>query len=468
MRYSIYNKILSGYIIFAAVSLIFINTFLSEKVTEHEISQQAQELYSQADAAATYYSSHDYNVYNADKHNYQQDIDIFFHSSDIVIWITGTQNDLLYSSSDLLNLEILPDLAGYFHDTYYTVGNFGGLTPEEYLTVYSPIVNNFQHYGYVMLNMPMHDIQNNCIRIMNIINISFIVIFIFSMIILVIFWNFVYKPLAKIIHTSKEFAKCNYKDKLKITSHDEMRTLADTINFMADGFQNLYQTQKKFIANVSHDFRSPLTSIRGYIEAILDGTIPPELQGKYLNIVLSETERLTKLTSSLLTLNSLDSDGMLLDKTNFDFIPVAKKTIASFEGQCKDKNIKIRLTHEDKDYIVFADQMRINQVIYNLIDNAIKFSKPHSDILMDISDKNDKVYVSIKDFGMGISQEAQPKIFDRFYKVDTSRGKDKQGTGLGLSIVKEIITSHNENINVVSTEGVGTEFIFSLTKGNLQ
>ena len=145
-------------------------------------------------------------------------------------------------------------------------------------------------------------------------------------------------------------------------------------------------------------------------------------------------------------------------------MPVIKDTMASFEGQCNAKSIKIKLSHEDKDYMVSADKMRIQQVIYNLIDNAIKFSPTNADIEVDVSDKNDKVFVSVKDYGIGISPENQTKIWDRFYKADDSRGKDKKGTGLGLAIVKEIINAHNENINVVSTEGVGTQFTFSLEK----
>lgn len=133
-------------------------------------------------------------------------------------------------------------------------------------------------------------------------------------------------------------------------------------------------------------------------------------------------------------------------------------------GQCNAKSIKIKLSHEDKDYMVSADKMRIQQVIYNLIDNAIKFSPTNADIEVDVFDKNDKVFVSVKDYGIGISPENQTKIWDRFYKADELARQGKKGTGLGLAIVKEIINAHNENINVVSTEGVGTQFTFSLEK----
>ena len=221
--------------------------------------------------------------------------------------------------------------------------------------------------------------------------------------------------------------------------------------------------QHKFIANVSHDFRSPLTSIKGYLEAIIDGTIPPELYEKYLNIVIAETERLNKLTQGMLTLNSLDSKGFLT-RTNFDINRVIKDTAAAFEGTCNARGITFELTFNDSIQMVYADLGKIQQVLYNLIDNAIKFSYENSVIYLQASEKHEKIFVSVKDTGAGIPKDSIKKIWDRFYKSDPSRGKDKKGTGLGLAIVKEIIQAHDENIDVVSTEGVGTEFIFSLPK----
>ena len=197
---------------------------------------------------------------------------------------------------------------------------------------------------------------------------------------------------------------------------------------------------------------------------MLDGTIPPELYEKYLNIVLTEAERLNSLTASLLTINTWNSSGQALDLSDFDIIAVVRKTILSFEGQCNKKKITMDVTYGDKAYSVYADQIKIQQVLYNLIDNAIKFSEANSTIYVKVTDKNDKIFVSVKDTGCGIPKDAITKIWHRFYKLDTSRGKDKTGSGLGLSIVKEIITSHNENINVISTEGVGSEFVFTLQR----
>ena len=242
-----------------------------------------------------------------------------------------------------------------------------------------------------------------------------------------------------------------------------MGYLAGTLNYMSGELNKLEEYQRNFIANVSHDFRSPLTSIKGYLEAIIDGTIPPEMYEKYLTRVISETERLTKLTQGMLTLNSLDSKGYL-SRSSFDINRVIKDTAASFEGTCGKKNINFELTFSDNIQMVYADLGKIQQVLYNLIDNAIKFSHQDSTIYIQTRIKNEKIFVSVKDTGIGIPKDSVQKVFDRFYKSDLSRGKDKKGTGLGLAIVKEIIQAHGENIDVVSTEGVGTEFIFSLPK----
>ena len=199
---------------------------------------------------------------------------------------------------------------------------------------------------------------------------------------------------------------------------------------------------------------------------MLDGTIPPEMHEKYITIVLNETERLTKLTNSLLTLNNLNTKGMLLDKTDFDINQVIRNTASTFEGTCHNKSIAIEMILTGNEMYVHADMGKIQQVLYNLMDNAIKFSHHDSVIHIETLEKKNKLFVSVKDTGIGIPKEDLKLIWDRFYKSDLSRGKDKKGTGLGLSIVKEIINAHNEHINVISTPGVGSEFIFSLPKSH--
>ena len=196
---------------------------------------------------------------------------------------------------------------------------------------------------------------------------------------------------------------------------------------------------------------------------MLDGTIPPEMHNKYLEIVSNESDRLIKLTNSLLTLNNLNTEGMILEIGDFDINTVIRNTLATFEGACQKKKISIDLTLTGEQLFVKGDMSKIQQVLYNLLDNAIKFSNKDSTIFVETKEKHKKVFVSVKDQGIGIPKDSLNQIWDRFYKTDLSRGKDKKGTGLGLSITREIIRAHGENINVISTEGEGTEFIFTLT-----
>ena len=179
--------------------------------------------------------------------------------------------------------------------------------------------------------------------------------------------------------------------------------------------------------------------------------------------MLNESKRLTKLTTGLLELNNFDTYGPILKRQSFDIVGVIKETRNTVEGLCEEKNIDFRLKCPAEDTIVYADKMKIGQVVYNLIDNAIKFSPKNGRITVTVYEKNGKLFVSVKDEGPGIEKDKQNKVWDRFYKTDSSRGKDKQGTGLGLSITREIIKAHGENINLISTEGAGSEFIFTLT-----
>ncbi len=332
------------------------------------------------------------------------------------------------------------------------------------ITVSAPITSNFRTRGYIIIHSSIRSLKSAKDALLNISYITLLVIFLLSLIFLVVFTIIIYRPLKKITVAANAYAAGDLKYKVNCHSNDEMGYLAATLNYMAHELNKSEEYQKNFIANVSHDFRSPLTSIKGYVEAMKDGTIPYEMQEKYLDIVIFETERLRKLTSSLLTLNSYDSRAVLLDISTFDINQVIKNTLAAFEGICGKKKISFVLTLDEKVKLVSADMGKIQQVLYNLIDNAIKFSHNNSSIKITVSELNGKVFVSVKDSGIGIPKDSIGKIWDRFYKTDLSRGKDKKGTGLGLSITKEIIQSHNENIDVISTEGVGTEFIFTLPK----
>ena len=465
MRKTLYLKFILAYFIFGFFGFVVVASFVNSMTMEHLKREKADALYREATLIANTYASDLYNNETSlDTVKKQLDaLDTYLSAN---LWIINPSGRMVLDSQAPVDLEneivisdFDPTITG---SSYYTVGNFFGSFSEEQLSVFAPITSDYKVRGYVVIHYPMSNLVASCNSLLNISYLMLIILFLLSMIILIFFTEMVYLPLRKITEATEQYAAGNMHYEFQIDSEDEIGYLGATISYMASEIARSEDDQKKFVANVSHDFRSPLTSIKGYLEAMLDGTIPPELYEKYLTIVLNETERLTKLTNSLLTLNNLNTKGMLLDKSIFDINKVIRNTAASFEGTCKSKAIAIELILTGDELFVTADVGKIQQVLYNLLDNAIKFSHPDSIIKIETNEKHNKVFVSVKDSGIGIPKDYQKLIWDRFYKSDLSRGKDKKGTGLGLSITKEIIQAHGEHINVISTEGVGSEFIFSL------
>lgn len=463
MNKSLYYKFILGYVLFGLSGFLLISTFSSKITYDYLLGEKAELLYDEANQLAADCSAI-YNGQTLRLEMVQHQLSLLSPSLHSEIWVVDRSGTVTMDSQNGarkgLSVEFDPTALG---NKNYGIGNFYGAFPYDVLSVSAPITGNYTIYGYVLIHMPLSQIQASRDGILNIVYITCGIIFLLSLVLLLIFTLTVYFPLKKITAGANEYAAGNLEYRIKLSSQDEMGYLAETLNYMSDKLDQMEEYQKTFIANVSHDFRSPLTSIKGFLEAILDGTIPPEMQEKYLNRVISETERLNKLTQGMLTLNSLDSQGMIF-RTNFDINRVIKDTAASFEVTCRQKEITFELTFADNIQMVYGDLGKIQQVLYNLIDNAIKFSHNGSTIDIQASPKHEKIFVSVKDTGIGIPKDSMKKIWERFYKTDISRGKDKKGTGLGLSIVKEIIQAHGENIDVVSTEGVGTEFIFSLPR----
>ena len=465
MRSTLYLKFTFIYIIFGFLSIFTIATLGSELVTSRLEKNTGAELYKEANLIATDYlpgyftealSASDVQVQLSGMQTYL----------DADIWFTDENGEMIRSaqrqSSNFSPLKIENFNPAEAGGSQYLFGTYHDYFPEKMITVLAPVTEGFLTRGYLLIHKPYEDLADIHHHIMLITYIVFLVIYLLSFSILLGVHYFVYRPLRKITEAVKQYASGNLEHEIHINTEDEIGYLSASLNYMSSQIRDMNDYQKKFIANVSHDFRSPLTSIKGYVNAMADGTIPTELYDKYLKIILFETERLTDLTQDLLTLNEFDTKELLLDKSGFDIHEIIRNTAASFEGTCTSKKISIELLFASKVLPVYADKRKIQQVLYNLLDNAIKFSNPDSIVSIETTERSGKVFISVKDFGIGIPKKSLNQIWERFYKTDLSRGKDKKGTGLGLAIVKEIMKAHGENINVVSTEGVGTEFIFSL------
>ena len=465
MKSTLYLKFILLYIILGFLSIFTVASLSSTLTTHYLESSISGNMYQSANLLASNYLP-DYfseTITLADVYtqlNGMSDYlnsDIWFVDNEGSLLASAKSGDVSYAPSRIENFD--PAESG---GSTYLTGDYHGYFNSEMITVIAPVTEKFSTRGYLLVHKPYSQIADAHSVLMRNTYIVILIIYVLSFIILLGVHFLIYRPLVKITNAAKQYASGNLDVVIPVNTQDEMGYLSASLNYMSSQLKDMEDYQKKFVANVSHDFRSPLTSIKGYVEAMADGTIPPEMQGKYLNIILFETERLTDLTRDLLTLNEFDTKDLLLDKTDFDIHEVIRNTAASFEGTCTAKKISIELLLATRNLYVHADRHKIQQVLYNLLDNAIKFSNPESTITIETTPRGDKVYTSVKDYGIGIPKSSINKIWERFYKSDLSRGKDKKGTGLGLSIVKEIIQAHNENINVISTEGVGTEFIFSL------
>ena len=463
---TLYPKLILAYFLFFLLSFVLISSLNSRMILNDLTRTRAESLYRESRLVATTYGKEIYSggAEREDALLQLAAIDTFISAEIRVIDAGGRQILDSRSSVETVFSDFDPAAIG----SYYMVGDFYGTYRDDHLSVFYPITAGYSVRGYVVIQMPMSDIYASRDRLLNISYLTMLFMYLLSLLVLVVFTFVVYIPIRRITTAAEEYARGHYEYAPSVRGRDEIGYLAETLYYMASEIGRSEDNQKKFIANVSHDFRSPLTSIRGYLTAMLDGTIPPELHEKYLKVVLNETDRLTKLTNGLLELNSLNTRGIVLTVSDFDINQVIRQICETFDVLCREKKISIELILTGETLFVSGDMGKIQQVVANLVDNAIKFSHSNSIIRIETTEKSDKVFVSVKDSGIGIPDDAQKLVFDRFYKTDLSRGKDKKGTGLGLAITKEIIQAHNQNINVISTEGVGSEFIFTLAKAKEQ
>ena len=277
---------------------------------------------------------------------------------------------------------------------------------------------------------------------------------------------------------ARDIAAGNFSERVKVTSRDEIGQLASSFNFMADSIEDLENQRSSFVSDVSHELRTPMTSIAGFVQSILDGTVPEEQREKYLKIVLDESLRLKKLVSDMLDMSRMSSSEYQLTIEEFDLNELVRLAIVGLYNKVEEHNLEISFNDDgeediDEDYeeeklMVLADKDSIMRVLINIIDNAIKFSYSNTTIGIKTWKANKKIYVSIGNYGVGIDGSDLSNIFNRFYKTDKSRNKERSGAGLGLSMVKNILTLHKQSIWVESVnakEGANvryTKFTFTL------
>jgi signal transduction histidine kinase len=357
-------------------------------------------------------------------------------------------------------------------DPVHETGSFYGLfndTGMQWLTVKIPFyfsdikLNDRIFQGNVMMHTPVPEIKKTGTTILNLI-IPAVFLSLFISIILVYFLSKrITNPLKEMTLAARRISSGEWQNKLSFSGNDEVAVLAESFNHMVETLENLEKMRRDFIANISHELRTPMTSINGFIEGILDGTIPVEKQKDYLNIVKDEVKRLQRLVSDLLDIARMEAGELKMNVSPFDICEVIRIGVIYLQNELEDKSLNFRANFEREAMFVLADKDAIQRVVINLLHNAVKFTPEGGNISVTVSEAKGKAEISVSDSGEGIPEEDLPYVFDRFHKADKSRGKDKTGVGLGLYIVKNIIKAHNEYITVRSKKGEGTTFTFHLT-----
>jgi len=468
---SLFSRLMVTYLIIMLITLITLSLFLSSALQRYVIRTTEEELIREAKELNRHYELYDRGWVSREYMELISDgITSYENTSIWVVRVVGDIGLLQFQynpkgSDNEMEItpfskeEIINVLRG---NIIKNIGKFGERFSVPVLTVGIPLKIGGSIKGAIFFHTPIEEIDLILYDIYA--DIWKATLFSAVLAVVLLYWTSrrISKPLSQMSDVSREIASGNYKRRVNVSSRDETGQLALSFNAMADSLERLEDMRRTFVANVSHELRSPLTSMRGYIQGVIDKTFDPEEQEKYLTIALEETQRLNKLINELLDLSQIESGQFPLNIKVFDINEQIRRLIIAQEEKINAKEIDVEIDFQSNKCMVKADPDRINQVIINLLDNAIKFNRHRGKILIKTWKNRGKVYVKIQDQGIGIPKEEIANIWDRFYQVEKSRSGRERGTGLGLSIVKKIIEEHHENIWVNSSLDEGSAFIFSL------
>ena len=349
-------------------------------------------------------------------------------------------------------------------------GRVEGLYDEVRYVVSVPVyTGQGRPMGIVMVSQAVSSMAAVVGRIIELLVIVAVLVIVVIMVLVYFFSRQQSAPLRDMAKVASAFGHGDLTARAKISSHDsvEVQELATAFNNMASSLEKSEYQRKEFVANVSHELKTPMTTIGGYVDGILDGTIPPERQSHYLQIVSDETKRLNRLVRSMLDISRLQNQGGIPEEnmTRFDLEEDVGSVLITFEQKIVEKNLDVQVDMPEHPVYTIACRDYITQVIYNLLDNAVKFSPDGGVLEITIREGSDKSYISVANNGQTIPPEELPLVFDRFHKTDKSRSQNRDSWGLGLYIVKTIVLSHGEDISVTSRDNK-TTFTFTMPRAN--
>ena len=363
--------------------------------------------------------------------------------------------------------QVNPEYLNLVNETgsYTGTGSIRNLYSDQRYVASVPIINNGESNGIVIVSTPTAVTNQILNKISNIFLTAAAFVVIIAVLTVTAFARKESQPLKEMAKAANAFAHGNLESRVKINEDcsEEMEELALAFNNMASSLQKSEYQRQEFVANVSHELKTPMTTISGYIDGILDGTIPESRRDHYLHIVSDETKRLSRLVRSMLDISQLQKEEGIPEekKMHFDLEECVGQVLITFEKKINDKFLDVDVDFPEYPVYTMANRDYITQVVYNLLDNAVKFCPQGGTLGLRIKEGGSKVYVSVSNTGDTIPADELPLVFDRFHKLDKSRSQNRDGWGLGLYIVKTIVCSHGEDISVSSKDGK-TEFTFTM------
>lgn len=458
--------VLIGIVILGSLQMVLVSNYISRQ-SENTLSKNADSII---------------NLINngISQDNLSSVLNGFSKSGSLHIIVVDANGDMIVNTTD----------SGYWQDqrrksidTEYlrevlsgrkvtAVGNMNGAFNDTMFTLEVPILSeDHRIFGAVLVSAPIPQRRSMFMEFFKILIFSALVVLFVSFILSYMLSKILANPIKRVSYRAKEFASGDMKVRVDIDRVDENVTelteLADAFNNMADEIEKSEDIRMNFISDVSHELRTPMTTIGGFVDGILDNTIPPEKEKEYLRVVRDEVTRMSRLVNTFLDITRMQTDKVNLAITHFDVNEVIRLIIIGLGPKIEKKNLQIELEFDSDVCYVRADADKIKMVISNLIDNAIKFTYDGGMIRISTKPQGNEVLINIYNTGIGIPIDKQKIIFERLYKADQSRSINKSGTGIGLYIVKSMLLAHGKDVKVNSVEGEYAEFSFCLDKGKM-
>jgi signal transduction histidine kinase len=471
MKTTIFEKMMMLFLIIIVIALFIAGLLMSQLVRDAYLDDNKAQLLQISDdvgASVSYY-------YRGllTKADVARRMATKASENSVVVWITNWDGTAFMVADQEQTKVGSADLRTYYDDMLNELeqGNIVVMTTQNdnvfgtpVMTVARPIIEDGTIINYVFVHKQLSQIDASLVDIYMQILLSVAISAALGIVLTYIFTRNILRPLTVVNKGAQQLSKGNFDIYLEVKSTDEIGQFADTFNTLAQDLKKHESTRESFVANVSHELRSPLTSIQGLLQAVLDGTVKQDDAEHYLNIVLGETKRLSLLISDLLDLARIESGQFPMKIEEVDINEMIRRALIMFESKIDAKKLEVEVLISDDRVFVYADPNRLAQVLQNVIDNAVKFAGEGgrlriSTLLTDVS-----VFVSINNSGEVIGREDLPYVFDRFYKADKAHTREKEGTGIGLSLVRKILSEHRQKIWVESDEVDGTTFTFTLRR----